>query len=531
MKKNLPVSQREKVLPANSVIFSMTDRKGRITYINQDFIDAAGFTEQELLGQPHNIVRHPDMPPAAFADLWKTIAEKGVWSGIVKNRCKNGDHYWVRAISMPIYQAGEVIGYQSVRIPASAEEKALAEKLYSGTKKLPSGRVSPKCAKARRATWLVGAGFITSLVGLLLLSMGYTSTHNTLHVFSTFLLGIGFVAMYRDIFRPLTMFRRYLNQLAAGDMSAPVDNRHLFMLDGSFIDLASLHARFKATVDMMHSANERVEQATHELNNAAERTYAESNHQTELVTESTVRVQQTHDSVAMVAGHTEETAKISNDVSSLAMEGALHATDAIGGMDKLIKEVIKASEAVQQLGVSSGEVTRFVSVIREIAEQTNLLALNAAIEAARAGESGRGFAVVADEVRGLASKTQDETGKIEEIINRLQGETAHVVDVMSTLRGDTERGAELVEQAAENLGMISGDIRRVASNADEVASQVDEQSNATRQILHEMEEVKQASERLSQTADQTRQYAESLEQMTAAMHRFIEPLRSTTRSD
>ena len=78
MKKNLPVSQRERLLPANSVIFSMTDKKGRITYINQDFIDAAGFSEQELLGQPHNIVRHPDMPPAAFADLWQTIADKGV---------------------------------------------------------------------------------------------------------------------------------------------------------------------------------------------------------------------------------------------------------------------------------------------------------------------------------------------------------------------------------------------------------------------------------------------------------------------
>jgi aerotaxis receptor len=526
VKKNLPVTQREKDIPKNSVIFSMTDRKGRITYINRDFINVSGFVEEELLGRPHNIVRHPDMPPEAFADLWDTLKDEGVWSGVVKNRCKNGDHYWVRAISMPIYQSGEVIGYQSVRIPASQAEITAAEKLYRSGKKLPSGRVPAKCHKAKRATQLVGLGFATSLAGLVLLGLGYSDTHNILHILSTALLAVGFIAVYRGIFSPLTTFRSYLNRLAAGDMSAAVSNEHLFRLDGSFIDLASVHARFKATVDMMHSANDRVEQATHQLNAAAEETLAESTHQNELVSGSTVKLQENYDSATAVAGHTEETARVSNDVSAMATEGALHATEAIGGMDKLINEVTRASEAVKVLGDSSGEVTRFVSVIREIAEQTNLLALNAAIEAARAGESGRGFAVVADEVRNLASKTQDETGKIEEIISRLQGETSHVVDVMATLRADTEQGAELVEQAAENLGMISGDIQRVASNADEVAAQVEEQSNATRHVLTQMEELLQASERLSQHAGLTKQHAESLERMTESMHQFIDPLRN-----
>jgi len=95
MRKNLPVTQREWVLRDGMVIVSRTDLKGRITYVNEDFIEASGFTESELIGEPHNLVRHPDMPPEAFRDLWETLKRGNPWTGMVKNRRKNGDHYWV----------------------------------------------------------------------------------------------------------------------------------------------------------------------------------------------------------------------------------------------------------------------------------------------------------------------------------------------------------------------------------------------------------------------------------------------------
>jgi methyl-accepting chemotaxis protein len=115
MRSNLPVTQNEIKLTDATLIVSKTDLQGRITYINKDFLDISGFTEAELIGEPHNIVRHPDMPVEAFADFWETLKEGRPWTGLVKNRCKNGDYYWVLANATPIWENGQVAGYMSVR--------------------------------------------------------------------------------------------------------------------------------------------------------------------------------------------------------------------------------------------------------------------------------------------------------------------------------------------------------------------------------------------------------------------------------
>jgi len=115
----MPVTQHELELNSTHQIVSKTDLKGRITFINRDFVEISGFTEEELIGQSHNIVRHPDMPPEAFQDLWSTVKSGKPWIGIVKNRCKNGDHYWVEAVVSPVKENGTVSGYISVRKKAS----------------------------------------------------------------------------------------------------------------------------------------------------------------------------------------------------------------------------------------------------------------------------------------------------------------------------------------------------------------------------------------------------------------------------
>jgi methyl-accepting chemotaxis protein len=125
MRSNLPVTQNEVKLTDATLIVSKTDLQGRITYINKDFLDISGFTETELIGEPHNIVRHPDMPAEAFADLWETLKAGRPWTGYVKNRCKNGDFYWVLANATPIYENGQVSGYMSVR--RKAPQAAIAE--------------------------------------------------------------------------------------------------------------------------------------------------------------------------------------------------------------------------------------------------------------------------------------------------------------------------------------------------------------------------------------------------------------------
>ena len=131
MKINLPVSGRALELPESINILSTTDLKGIITSVNPEFVKISGFSEAELLGESHNIVRHPDMPPAAFASLWSALESGRSWMGMVQNRCKNGDHYWVSAYVTPIVEDGEVVEYQSVRIRPEAAWVASAEQVYA----------------------------------------------------------------------------------------------------------------------------------------------------------------------------------------------------------------------------------------------------------------------------------------------------------------------------------------------------------------------------------------------------------------
>ncbi|MBK9495432.1 MAG: PAS domain S-box protein [Xanthomonadales bacterium] len=131
MRNNQPVTGKEVLLEDGQTIVSRTDLKGAISYVNRDFLLISGFTEAELIGQPHNLIRHPDMPEAAFADMWSTLKAGRPWVGMVKNRCKSGDHYWVEAHATPVFEQGKAVGYLSVRRKASREQIALAERQYA----------------------------------------------------------------------------------------------------------------------------------------------------------------------------------------------------------------------------------------------------------------------------------------------------------------------------------------------------------------------------------------------------------------
>ncbi len=130
MKNNQPVTQKEIPFPFENYLVSRTDLKGIITYVNDAFIAISGFTRAELVGQNHNIVRHPDMPAAAFADMWKTLESGLPWRGVVKNRCKSGDYYWVDAFVSPLRKDGHIVGYVSVRAKPSESQKASAAAAY-----------------------------------------------------------------------------------------------------------------------------------------------------------------------------------------------------------------------------------------------------------------------------------------------------------------------------------------------------------------------------------------------------------------
>jgi methyl-accepting chemotaxis protein len=141
MRTNLPVTSNEIQLSDKTLIVSKTDLKGRITYINKDFLDISGFTEAELMGQPHNVVRHPDMPVEAFDDLWRDLKAGRPWVGYVKNRCKNGDFYWVEAHAAPVWEGNQVVGYMSVRRKPARDKVEAADKVYRQLKDGKAGGI------------------------------------------------------------------------------------------------------------------------------------------------------------------------------------------------------------------------------------------------------------------------------------------------------------------------------------------------------------------------------------------------------
>jgi aerotaxis receptor len=212
MKNNQPVTQREVAFPANTYLVSRTDLKGIITYANDAFVDISGFTRDELVGKNHNMVRHPDMPEAAFADLWATVKSGLPWRGLVKNRCKNGDFYWVEAFVVPLKQNGQTTGYMSVRTPAPAAKRSAAQAAYAaaGQKgKLPAS--ARRSLSLRSRLWATMAALVTlmAVIGFVGLN-GLKDTDDELQ------------AMYRDNLLPSNVVNRMMFLLS--------DNRSQIML-------------------------------------------------------------------------------------------------------------------------------------------------------------------------------------------------------------------------------------------------------------------------------------------------------------
>lgn len=225
--------------------------------------------------------------------------------------------------------------------------------------------------------------------------------------------------------------------------------------------------------------------------------------------------------VQEVSRNAEQAATAASEADNEAKSGAIIATEAICGMDALGSKVEQVATVLEGLRADSDNIGVVLDVIRGIAEQTNLLALNAAIEAARAGEQGRGFAVVADEVRTLASRTQQSTQEINDMIDALQAKASSAVAVMEEARACAGTGSEQVEKAAESLAGISGAVGIVSTMNSQIASAAEEQRGVSEEINNNIIQISDATEQTAAGAQQTASASEQLTQLSLQLNNIL----------
>jgi aerotaxis receptor len=507
--------QGEYILPDDEVIITHTDPTSRITYANEAFLVSSQFSVEECLGRPQNIVRHPDMPKEAFADLWATIRAGKSWTGIVKNRRKHGGYYWVRANVTPMMDNGRIVGYMSVRVKPTRQEIEQARTVYdamrvgrAGSLRIREGRVVDTSfvgtlhgllkPSLQNCAWLFFGTLGALLVGVgvhswLKEGFGLAAASSTCGA-AVAIAGIAYVR--QRVVLPLMRLQKATCQLLAGDTRSRIADdgadcvasvaqsldQVRIKLDGVLKDNLAVAARFR----------DGVREVTGSIEELSDRT---SEHAASLE-ESAASLAQLTSSVARNNENTVHAAKFAATSLEMTKQGRA----VVGDLHETMSAIEESSQRI-------GDI---VGIIDSIAFQTNLLALNAAVEAARAGTQGRGFAVVAEEVRNLAQRSAASARQIKELIE----------DSTTTVR----RGSELADRADQAMKKVVESVERAAGLIAEIETAGREQAAGIEQInaaVGQMDQITQSDALMAQALTETAaRLRDQSEEMMAVISAF-----------
>ena len=504
MRVNTPVTNEEYVVSEGEVIITRTDRSGRIAYANEAFLESSGFSLEECIGEPHNLIRHPDMPKEAFADLWRTIKGGKPWTGMVKNRRRNGGFYWVRANVSPIADGGQITGYMSVRVRPKKEEVRAAEALYAAFREGRAGSIEiregeavdngvrGRLARTLRpslgaANWL-GAGAVVVLFALIgaagFAPAGMPSAWTPALSLAGALVAIAsaiYISMQGII--PLRAAMQAASQIAGGDLKY------------QFQQAGCLEVRDLARI--LNQMNAKIIGVLMDSRIAADRVLSESLGIAHGNADLSQRTEEQASSLEETASSMEEltsTVKQNAENAQQANQLAMSASEVAVKGGAVVSQVVGTMSSINE---SSRKIVEIISVIDGIAFQTNILALNAAVEAARAGEQGRGFAVVASEVRNLAQRSAAAAKEIKALI----GDS---VDKVGT-------GTKLVDEAGKTMHEIVSSVKRVTDIMSEITAASHEQSAGIEQVNQAIAQMDEVTQQNAALVEEAAAAAESLQ--------------------
>ena len=496
MRTNMPVTNVEYILMDGETVVSKTDLHGNITYVNQDFVNISRFSEAELIGSPQNIVRHPDMPGEAFEDFWRTIKSGKAWTGMVKNRCKNGDHYWVEANAAPMLENGKMVGYTSIRVKPSREQVAAAELAYRQIK-LGSKEIGVREGAVVERTWLtrfdllnklsikskltISSGLLVLLFGVNLFGAASASQQGWTTAVSSVGMALGLLfgfMLHRAVVVPLERVRHDIERMSAGDLTGKIEASGDDELGKLMQSLRVLQTNVKLLIGQIKDATDVVNSGAVEIAAGNADLSGRTEAQASSLEQTASSMEELTSTVKQNADNAREANRLMASASDTAVKGGRAVGQVVGTMGS-IKE-------------SSGKIVDIIGVIDGIAFQTNILALNAAVEAARAGEQGRGFAVVASEVRNLAQRSAAAAKEIKSLI----GDSVEKV----------EAGSKLVDDAGKTMDEIVRSVQQMAGYMNGITLASQEQS----------EGIEQVNQAITQMDEVTQQNAALVEQAAAA---------------
>jgi aerotaxis receptor len=467
-RRNQSIVDEEVTLNQEDELVSTTDLRGVITYSNDVFCNISGYKLDELVGENHNLVRHPDMPHAAFKDLWNNLKAGRNWRGAVKNRCKDGRYYWVDAYVTPIFENGELVGYQSVRVKLADKDKDSAIEAY---KTLNQGK--------KIESWY----------------LALTNRHMLFMLFSIIgLAGTALVSIWFALLLPILPFVIYYDELVTTPnylkkLKSEYDSASRWVFSGTKAhSVADYHIKLQRgkvrTIlgRVIDNANV-LSRGVSVLNNAALQSKQGVEKQTDELHQVSTAVEEMVATISEVAQNTTSTSEKVHQAHGDCEKATLSMTTTMEQVSALADDVAKSSTSAAELAEEAEKIGSIMQEIQGIADQTNLLALNAAIEAARAGEHGRGFSVVADEVRALSSRTHGATEQIHKSINEIQ----------STLR----TWSETMAQGKEAAELCVADTQLTQDVVTEVYKAITDIADLTVQISTAAEEQNAVSSEIS----------------------------------